>query len=145
MTKEIRPKNYLGIDYGQKVVGLAIYAQGRDPFVLLYGKIIVENEAQVIRELERIADEEAIDCLVLGLPLYTDGKESDMTKIVRDFGARLEKALPQLEVYLQDETLTSFEAQERMKNSPKFNFKVDPKQIDAVAASIILEDFLGLR
>jgi putative Holliday junction resolvase len=29
-----------------------------------------------------------------------------------------------------------------MKNSPRYNFKVDLKQIDAVAASVILEDFI---
>ena len=34
---------------------------------------------------------------------------------------------------------------ERMKSDPKFNFKVDMTQIDAVAASIILEDFLKTR
>ena len=45
-------------------------------------------------------------------------------------------------LYFQDETLTTKEAEERMKKSPRFNFKVDPTQIDSLSASIILEDFL---
>ena len=38
--------------------------------------------------------------------------------------------------------MSSFEAENRMKNSPQYNFKIDLKHIDAVAASIILEDFM---
>jgi putative Holliday junction resolvase len=48
----------------------------------------------------------------------------------------------QLPTFRQDETLSSYSAKDRMENSPQFNFKVDLKQIDAVAATIILEDFL---
>ena len=49
---------------------------------------------------------------------------------------------PDLTIINQDETLTTYEAKDRMKNSAKFNFKVDPKQIDELSAVIILEDFI---
>jgi putative holliday junction resolvase len=135
-------KTYLGIDYGARVVGLAIFHEGLDPFVLLHGKIIVSDEAQVLRELKATVEIEGIDEVVLGLPLFTDGQESEMTKKVKNFARKLEEVLDGIPVHLQDETLTTFEAEDRMKNSPRFNFKVDPKQIDALCASIILEDFL---
>lgn len=133
---------FLGIDYGTKVVGLATYHWGKDPYPLPYGKIIVKNQSQVIQELIEVIQQEGIEAIVLGLPFYTDGKESDMTKSVREFGKVLESKLKGIDFFTQDETLTSFEAQERMKNSPRYNFKINPKELDALSASIILEDFV---
>ena len=44
--------------------------------------------------------------------------------------------------FFQDEALSSFEAEDRMKNSPKYNYKIDKNHLDALAASIILEEWL---
>ena len=135
---------FLGVDYGTKVVGLATYHWGKDPFPLPYGKIVVKNQAQVIQDICEVIQAEGIEAVVLGLPFYTDGKESEMTKTVRKFGEALQSQMPEIDFFTQDETLKSFEAQERMKNSPRYNFKVEPKQLDALSASIILEDFVKL-
>lgn len=135
-------KHILAIDYGTKVVGLASFAMGRDPYPLCFGRIIYESDEQVIQEIKSHIDENAFDFLVLGLPLFTDGTESEMTKTVREFAKKLEEQTS-LPLQLQDETLSSYEAEDRMKNSPQYNFKVDPKKIDELAASIILEDFLA--
>ena len=131
----------LGIDFGTKVTGLSIYAPGRDPFPIIHGKIIFENEEKLVKELARIVSDECVDILVLGLPLYLDGKESEATKRVKKI-AQLIQGKINLPLYLQDETLTTYEAQERMKNSPRYNFKVDMKAIDELSAVIILEDFM---
>lgn len=136
-------KVYLGIDFGSKVIGLALFCPRRDPFILLHGKIIVQSEQQVLDEISQVVSDESVEIIVLGLPLFTDGKESQMTKKVKFFGQKLQAKLQQVELFYQDETLTTYEAQERMKNSPKFNFKVDPKQIDSLCASVILEDFFN--
>jgi putative Holliday junction resolvase len=135
-------KNILAVDYGTKVTGTATFCPGRDPFPLLCASIIYRSDQQVITELSQLIDNEGIDILVLGLPLFTDGKESEMTQRVRKFGEEIQAKIYFVEFYLQDETLTSYEAEDRMKNSPEFNFKVDMKKIDMVAASIILEDFI---
>lgn len=140
--KRFSGKNILAVDYGTKVTGTATFCPGRDPFPLLCTSIVYKSDQQVITELSQIVDDEGIDVLVLGLPLFTDGKESEMTQRVRKFGEELQTAISSIEFYLQDETLTSYEAEDRMKNSPEFNFKVDMKKIDMVAASIILEDFI---
>ena len=63
---------------------------------------------------------------------------------IEAFGQLLTQAL-KVPVYKQDETLSSFEAEERMRNSPRYNFKVDLSMIDSVAATIILEDFLAQK
>jgi len=142
VTHSLDGKILLGIDFGTRVIGLATYAVGRDPFPLMHGKIVVKSEDQVLRELAQIVSDETIDLIVLGLPLFTDGTESTMTQTVKAFATKLQVHCSETPIMLQDETLTTFEAEERMKQSPKFQFKVDPKQIDALSACLIIEDFL---
>ena len=65
-----------------------------------------------------------------------------MTKKIKGFGDLLKNNFPEQELFLQDETLSSYAAEDRMKTSPRYHFKVNLKEIDSVAASIILEDFI---
>ncbi len=134
----------LGIDYGSKVVGTALYHFGRDPFPLPYERIVVKSEAQVLSSLKQMVSDELIDIIILGVPYMVDGRETDLSKKIKSFGQEL-ACLTNIAVYEQDETLSTFEAQERMKNSPRYNFKVDPKQLDSLCAAIILEDFCRNR
>ncbi|WP_372651802.1 Holliday junction resolvase RuvX [Halobacteriovorax sp.] len=134
--------NILSIDYGTKVTGLACYCPGREPFPQARGKVIYQSDEQLIKELTFIVEEDFVEILVLGIPYYLDGNESEMTKRVRAFQDKLKAQFPNIDIYEQDETLSSTAAEERMMNSPQFNFKVDPKRIDEVAATIILEDFM---
>lgn len=149
MTQEFGPnyqklinKNLLCLDYGSQCVGVAQFTPGRDPFPLKWGRIIFKNQDQVLEEIKQICEDECSDLVIMGLPLYLDGKESDMTQRVRSFHKLLEERISPLPLILQDETLSTFEAKKRMENSPEFNFKVDPKQIDSLSAVIILESFL---
>lgn len=139
---DIQNKHILAIDYGQKFTGLANYKVGVDPFVFLFGRIKYESDEQLIKEILQVVEDEFVEILVCGIPRFTDGKESKMTQTVKDFANNLSKQAG-IPVYFIDETLTTFEAEERMKNDPRFNFQVDMKQIDAVAASIILEEFVN--
>ena len=135
-------KNILSIDYGTKVTGLATFCPGTTPFPIPFGKIIYKDDEKLCDSIIDIVDDEAINVIVLGLPLFTDGKESKMSNRVKNFHQLLQKKIPGMEINLHDETLTSYEAETRMKNSPRYNFKVNKKEIDALAASIILEDFI---
>ncbi len=141
--KEFDNLTLLAIDYGSKVVGTAKFSVGRDPYPLMFEKIVVKNETQVVIELTRIIQDELIDVVVVGVPYFTDGKESEQTKKNKLFTELLRNKFPTIKIFEQDETLTTKEAEERMKNSPQFNFKVDPTQIDCLSAVIILEDFLN--
>ena len=134
-------KKLLAIDYGTKFVGLAIKHEGQDPFVLLHGRIKYESDEKLFGQITEIIEEEFVDILVIGMPYLADGSESEMTKRVKKFKQILEQksGIPTFE---QDEMLSSYEAEEKMKQDPRFNFKVDLSKIDSVAASIILEDFL---
>lgn len=138
---ELKNKRILAIDYGRKFTGMATLRYGVDPFVLMNGRISYESDRQLATSLKAIVEEEFIDMLVVGVPFFTDGKASKMTETVRAFIDEA-KSLLDIPVFEIDETLTTFEAQERMKEDPRFNFKVDLLQIDAMSAVIILEEFL---
>ena len=140
---DIDRKHLLAIDYGQKYTGLSNYKVNIDPMILLLGRIRYESDESLIKEIKSIIKEEFIDIIILGIPRFTDGKESTMTKTIRAFGESLKGRIDQ-PVYYVDETLTTFEAEERMKNDPRYNFKVDTSKIDAMSASIILEQFVGI-
>lgn len=138
---ELNNKRLLAIDYGRKFSGLATFRYGVDPFVLMHGRLAFVSDQQLIQDLKKIIDEEFIDILLVGVPYFTDGKASKMTETVQAFIKEL-KTQVLIDVHEVDETLTTFEAEERMKNDPRFNFKVDMKQIDALSAVVILEEFL---
>jgi putative Holliday junction resolvase len=133
---------FLGIDYGQKVIGLALYHFQQDPYPCPFDKIIVKNSSQVFDSLKKFIIDESITAIILGIPTLLDGKETSMTKKVYDFASQLEVHFPEMTIIFQDENLTTYSAEDRMKNSPQYNFKVDLKKIDALSACIIIEDFI---
>ena len=139
---KFKDEKLLGIDFGTKFTGVATYYVGHDPFPLPFGRIPYKNEDQVIAEIQKICDQELVTMIIIGIPLFTDGNESTWTKTVKAFKLKLEQKIP-LTIFEQDETLSTFEAEDRMKNSPRYNFKVDLNAIDALCASIILEDFIS--
>lgn len=135
-------KRILAIDFGVKVIGTALFCPGRDPFPFVAQKIIYKSHDESIKALKNLVSDEDVEVIVLGVPYFVDGKESSNTIFVREFGELLKKAIPDKVFHEQDETLTTKTAQERMKNSPEYNFKVDPTKIDCLSAVIILEDFI---
>lgn len=139
---EFKGRTLLGIDFGSKVVGTALYCPGKDPFPLMAEKIIYRSDEQIIRELLLLIDAETVEIVVLGVPYFIDGRASENSLRMQEFGKKLKAAIPHLAFFEQDETLTTKAAEERMKSSPQFNFKVDVTRIDCVAATIILEDFI---
>lgn len=134
-------KTILAMDFGEKFIGLATYCVNRDPYPTPYGRIENKGWDFVKKELQKILDDEFIDLLVIGVPLLLDGKATSSTQRAKDF-IQLVRNQFNLPLHEQDETLSTFEAESRMKSSPQYNFQVDYSKIDAVAASVILEDFI---
>lgn len=132
----------LAIDYGKKTTGLAKFCPGIDPFPLIIGGISYKSDLDLIQEIKKVLDEEMIEVIVLGLPLMPDGKESRFSSRVKQFGNELENAVKNIPILYQDESYSSQEAKERMKNSPRYNFQIQEEHIDELSASIILEFFI---
>ncbi|MBC7540040.1 MAG: Holliday junction resolvase RuvX [Bacteriovorax sp.] len=140
--KTFENKTILAIDFGFKVIGTAFFKPGVDPFPYMGQKIIFKSQLETIETIKQIVADESVDILVLGIPYFIDGSESETTKLIKHFGEHLKSSFKTLEFFEQDETLTTKSAKERMQNSPQFNFKIDFTQIDCLAAVIILEDFI---
>lgn len=138
---ELHLKNILALDFGEKFIGVANFCVNRDPFPTPYGRIANVSDQKVLNDLTQIINDELTDIIVVGIPYLLDGTQTSTTNKVKNFVHFLRNNFT-LPIEEQDETLSTFEAESRMKNSPRYNFKTDLKQIDAVAASVILEDFI---
>lgn len=122
----------LAFDYGDVRIGVAR--------VNTVAKI--PEPLDLIRSGDNIALEDLITkhnptVLVVGLPRGLDGLDTAQTKASRDFAKSLEKY--NLEIVLQDEALSSVEAEKRAAEMKK------PASIDSLAAMVILEDYIRER
>lgn len=126
----------IGLDVGTKRIGVA-KADSATRIAVPYSAIEADgNEFEKIASLARAWD---IESFVLGLPRSNEGNETQQSKYVRQFAKDLKAALPNAKICFQDESLTSVEAEKRLKKRKKGYKKAD---IDSEAATIILQDFL---
>lgn len=95
-------------------------------------------------EVARLAaEDDSVSTIVVGLPRRLDGSPNDMTPRVERFARDL-AARTGLPVTLQDERLTSHEAESRLAAREK-SWRARKQRIDAEAAAIILQDYLDTR
>ena len=131
---------YLAVDLGAKRTGLAA---GDDVTRLVQPVEVLQvpRGPALMDALAKAVDRHGPDAIVLGLPINMDGTEGGAAKDVRAFGEAL-AARTKLPVHLQDERLTSFEADSRMAQSGRTH-RQKKELRDAIAAAAILEDFLA--
>ena len=128
---------YLAIDYGTKRTGLAICDAGEN---IASPLTVLQSREPLPEKIAQIVETENVGAVVLGLPLNMDGSEGPQTQLVLKFADRLQAHL-RIPVYLQDERLSSFGAEEKL--APANLSRGDKKKrLDAVAAAEILEAFL---
>lgn len=134
---------WLGIDWGGRRIGVALSdLEGRQAFG--YSTIDVAKR-DPIQELARICDDEAVESIVMGLPLRSDNdQESDNAKLVREFAARLETRT-RLRVHFEDERFSSFAAEQSLKAAGWRPGKDSKALVDKAAAKVLLQDFLDKR
>ena len=130
----------MAIDLGDARTGLAV----SDAMGILCGEAWTMEEWDMERAAKRIAEaakERGVERLVLGLPKNMDGSEGPRAEKSREFKAMLdaESGLP---VVLWEEQRSSIEAHAILHASGKKE-KKHRKTVDAVAASLILEGYLG--
>jgi putative Holliday junction resolvase len=130
----------MAIDYGDQRIGLAV----SDLLGMLAGEAWTMNEWNRERAAQRIAEEakkREVGTLVLGLPKNMDGTEGPRAALSREFKTLLEEASG-LPVVLWDERRSSIEAHAILHAAGKKE-RLHRKSVDAVAASLILEGYLG--
>ncbi len=130
----------MAIDYGDERIGLAV----SDLLGMLCGEAWTMKEWDMDRAARRISEEAAarqVERLVLGLPKNMDGSEGARAEKSREFKEKLE-AESGLPVVLWDERRSSIEAHAILHANGRRE-KQHRKTVDAVAASLILEGYLG--
>ena len=141
----------LGVDFGRRRLGLAlsdhsatlarpwrVVAAGATPATS------AEAIASVISASRANADDDIdIGAIVVGLPRRLNGDDTDQTQPARDFASHL-TTLTGLDVRLQDERLTSREAESRLALREP-DWRKRKLRLDAAAAAIILQDYLDAR
>ena len=126
----------LGLDVGEKRIGVA-KADSNTRIAIPVGFLLADgSEWQEIARLARLND---TNLFVLGLPRSNEGNATKQTEYVRNFAKTLMAKIPGAKISFQDESLTSVVAEERLKSRKKHYEK---GEIDAEAATIILQDFL---
>ena len=126
----------IGLDVGTKRIGVA-KADTSVRIAIPNGYVLVNG--QEIPEILCIARLNDTNFFVVGLPRSNDGNETAQSAYARKFADTLAASMPGARIYFQDESLTSVVAEERLKKRKK-NF--EKGEIDAEAASIILQDFI---
>lgn len=130
----------MGIDYGDARTGLAV----SDEMNILVGEAWTVNEWDVNRLAETIVNEASarkVGRLVLGLPKNMDGTEGARADKCRALAAMLE-GMTDIPIVMWDERRSSIEAHAILHANGKKE-KKHRKTVDAVAASLILEGYLG--
>jgi putative holliday junction resolvase len=137
--KLILGSRLLGLDLGTKTIGLAIGSMpmGIATPLLTIRRTKFQQDAQA---LLAIAHKESVTGLVLGLPLNMDDSEGPRAQSTRAFVRNL-GALSPLPVLLWDERLSSFEAEDMMREAG-ISSRRRAEMIDAAAAQVILQGAL---
>ena len=135
----------LGIDFGRRRIGLALSdASGTlaRPWKTIEGHAAVAAAARALAaELTALAgNDEPVGVIVLGHPRRLDGRANEQTAAVEQLTGAL-RALVTVPVVLQDERLTSREAEALLARSER-DWRKRKARLDAMAAAVILQDYL---
>jgi putative Holliday junction resolvase len=129
----------LGIDFGEKRVGLAISDPSGSVAVPL-GAVRRASDRGAAAEIAEIARREGVERLVVGEPVNLDGSRGPAALRARRFAERLGRASG-LPWELVGEALTSVEAEARLREAG-VDPRREPERVDAVAAQILLQEAL---
>lgn len=127
-------KNYLGIDYGAKRIGLALAGEKERLARAL-------KTIHKLNELDDIVPAKNVCAFVVGLPLQSDGTEGDTAANARLFAARLAEKYG-LPIYWQDERKTSVAAETYLKEGLCMRPDKRKEILDAESARVILDRWL---
>ncbi len=133
------PRRILALDIGKKRIGLA----ATDPLGIIVQGLPTYTRTRVRDDIDYLASlcgEMEVSQLLIGLPLHMSGDDSPMSRYTTEFAARLAERTG-LPVEYVDERLTSYEAEQRLREAGR---SVDRKSgnVDRMAAILMLQEYL---
>ncbi len=127
----------MALDIGTKRIGIALsdYLQ---VIAVPHSFILRQPEDRAIEEIIKIAKENRVEKIVAGVPLNMDGTKGAQAEDCIKFSQKIVG----FDIILEDERLTSEEAEERLR-SRKVDFRKNKGLVDMESACVILEQYLG--
>ena len=132
----------MGVDFGDARTGIAI----SDLMCSIVGSTTVvpsRNREKAIADIVKLAKDNMVGEIVVGLPKNMDGTEGARAELCREFADQLQEATG-LPVKMWDERRTTVEAH-NILSQHNYHGKKRKNTVDAVAASLILEGYLAFR
>ena len=135
----------LGLDYGTKTVGVAV----SDPLLITaQGVEIIRRDSEnkirkTLQRIEKLVKEYEVEKIVLGYPKNMNGTDGERAEKTLEFKDTVERRTG-VPVVMWDERLTTVEAHNYLNNTNTRGQK-RKNVVDAVAATIILQDYLDYR
>lgn len=127
----------MALDVGTKRIGVAL-SDFLHVIATPHSCIQRQPEEKAIEEIQRIAKENHVEKIVVGLPKNMDGTIGFQGDDCINFSQKIIG----FDIILEDERLTSEEAEERLR-SRKVDFRKNKGLVDIESACVILEQFLG--
>ncbi len=131
----------LGIDYGERRIGVAI--SDSSGMVATPLRVVDVGDGRELDELARIASQERVELVVVGLPRRLAGDEGPAAEQVREFVAVLSERVS-VPVVTWDERMTTAQA-ERAMLAGGVRRRQRRGRIDKVAAALVLQSYLDAQ
>jgi len=129
----------IGIDYGNKRIGLAV----TDPLKMFASPLATVKPSEFDKFLDDYLLKEKVEIFVIGYPRQLNNLPSDAVKYIDPFIKKLKKKYPGIAISLADERYTSRMAMQSMiAGGVKKSDRKDKSMVDRISASIILQSWL---
>ena len=129
----------IGLDIGTRRIGVA---RGDVAVGIATPLAAISNDDETFEQLKKIISQENTQTIVVGLPRNSRGEETAQSEISRQFADQLKRTVA-AEVVLQDESVTSVEAERRLRGRKDFRESMlRDGTLDSEAATLILTDYL---
>ena len=132
----------IAIDYGRKRTGIAV----TDPAQIIANGLTTVATSELLPFLTDYLKREAVERIVVGLPVQTDGTASENQQRVRAFVRRFSQAHPDVPVDYCDERFTSVLAHRAMIDGGlRRSERQNKALVDEISATIILQSYMEAR
>ncbi len=129
----------LSIDYGGKRTGLAV----TDPLQIIATGLETIESKELIPWLKRYFLQEEVELIIIGLPKNWDESDTHGTPLVKAAIKKIQKEFPTMPLKTVDERYSSKMAKDAMiEMGMKKKHRRDKKNVDLIAATIILQEYL---
>ena len=129
----------LSIDYGGKRTGLAV----TDPLQISATGLETIDSKELIPWLKKYLQQEEVELIIIGLPKNWDESDTHGTPLVEAAIKKIQKEFPAMPLKTVDERYSSKMAKDAMiEMGMKKKDRRDKKNVDVIAATIILQEYL---